>query len=357
MNDTLKLIRQIGTPFEPDRVYAEPEECKAIYKYAFKNRIALLYLLGLKKSGRLDGLVGKYEELDFRSKETMVTAARAARVLNDIDVSYVIFKTIRPYPATPNDVDILCLDDSNNYRKAVKAFFDSGYVNLAGIAPMQISFADTRGGQLLNSDKIGGIYYVDLYKAPAVDYFIYLDPDKLKDEIVYSKLNGHSAKVLKPEIELPAILMHSVFPENTYTLELFYSICYCLAVFDKRQTDNFVNFSIKSNIAFPVRVCLCLTALLHYEAFGYIPDVLSKTLKAVGGGCPREVSAFRAKDMSTPYKFLPSTFWSAFFRKLKEAPSLKSLGVQGVHMLNPVFLKDFSVSLYRKLTKQTYNQV
>ena len=33
---TIRLLRMIGTPFEPGRVWEEPEESGELYKYAFK---------------------------------------------------------------------------------------------------------------------------------------------------------------------------------------------------------------------------------------------------------------------------------------------------------------------------------
>jgi len=356
MNLTLNLIRQIGTPFKPDRVWEKAEESKEIYIYAFKNRVGLLYLLGLKEVGKLHKLGAEYEKLNYRAKETMVTAARAGKVLNQAGIDYVIFKSIRPFPATPNDVDIVCLDGKSGYKKAINALYKAGYFTFNKDAPMQVLFSDPRGKSKATWDKRGGIYYVDLYRAPAADHFIYLDPKKMRDGIVFKELNGYRVKILRPEIELAAILMHSVFPEKTFTLELFYSICHSFSKFDKEQLEKFIDFSRRNHIVFPIRVCLSITSLLHAEAFGYTPDAITQVLKEFGGEYRKEVLSFKAKNMETPYNFLVSSFFIAFFRKLKEPVSLKSLAVQGLHMLNPFFMKDVFVSLYKRTVKGTYAQ-
>lgn len=357
MNPTVQLLREIGTPFEPNKVWAESEESQEIYRYAFKNRVGLLYLLRLKQLGRLDSLTSDYERLDFRARETMVTAARAGRILSQAGFDYVIFKTIRPYPATPNDVDILCLGDKFDYEKAVNTLCRAGYFTFAEQDPMQTLFSDPRGRDIATWDKKGGIYYVDLYKAPAVDFLVYLDSKKLKEHIVSIDLKEDRVKVLRPEVEMAAILMHSVFPETTYTLEIFYTIAHSLAGYSSEQIDRFVDFSYKSYLVFPVRVCLSLASFLHSEAFGYIPPVLGQLLETLGGKHEAEVEAFNAKDMKTPYKFLTSTFFVAFLKKLREPSSLKSVGVQGLHMLNPLFMTEAFLSLYRRLSKGTYAQV
>lgn len=357
MNPTLELLRQIRSPFETDKILEDPKESKIIYQYAFKNRVGLLYLLSLKKTGCLDELTAEYEKLDFRARETLATTGRAGEVLNRSGIDYVIFKTIRPYAATPNDVDILCLDGESGYKKAINALYKAGYLTFDNGAPMQILFSDPRGRGIATWDKKGGIYYVDLYKAPATDFFVYLDPGKLKDHIIFTNLNGYPIKILRPEVELAAILMHSVFPETTFALEIFYTICFSLAYFTVEQIDRLVDFAEASHLTFPIRVCLSLSTFLHSQAFGYVPKVMSQTLSRVGGRYQREIDSFNAKGMKTPYKLLTTSFFLSFIKKLREPSSLKSLGIQGVHMLNPFFLKDVFLSLYNKVTKGTYHQV
>ena len=356
MNHTLEVLKQIGTPFEPNKIWDEPEESEEIYRYAFKNRVGLLYLLKIKEFELLDRLSNEYEKLDFRAGETMATAGRAGKVLNKAGIDYVIFKTIRPYPATPNDVDILCLDGVPGYTKAINALYKAGYFTFDDGAPMQVLFSDPRGKGIASWDKKGGIYYVDLYKAPAADFFIYLDPEKLKAHIIDTNLNGYVVKILRPEVELATILMHSVFPEITFTLELFYTITYSLSRFSEEQVEKFISFSKKNHLLFPVRVCLSITGSLHENAFGYVPEAISNVLHKTGGKYQREVDSFTSKKFETPYKLLSTSFFIAFLNKLKEASSLKSLGIQGIHMLNPVFLKDVLSSLYKHLSKGTYNQ-
>ncbi len=363
-NPSLELLRQIGTPFDPRQRYAAPAESTGLFEHAFKNRIGLLYLKNLKDSGCLEDLDPEYEKLAFREAQTKLTAARAGRVLDDLKVDYVLFKTMRPFPATPNDVDIVCLGDRRDYERAARAFFGLGYRNLAGPAPMQTLFVDPRGfngnGERVDAHKKGGIYYVDLYRAPSADYFVYIDPGKLRQEAVRMNIDaadGYQASVLRPEIELASILMHSVFPEKTFTLELFYTICHWLNGFGARQKERFVRFSLENHIRFPVRACFTLAVVLHREAFGFVPGELEQVIGELGGMYGPEASSFSSGGMNGPYHFLASSFCLAFLRKLPDPASQRSLAVQGLHMMDPRFAAGVFKSLWRHMTTGSYHQV
>jgi hypothetical protein len=54
----------------------------------------------------------------------------------------------------------------------------------------------------------------------------------------------------------------------------------------------------------------------------------------------------------TPYMFSPRTFWLTFLNKIKDNAALKSLFVQGLHMLNPVFFMDVMVSLKNRFSEK-----
>ena len=316
----------------------------------------MLYLLSLKEKGKLNDLRQKYDELDFRAKETLITAVKAAKVLNDAEIDYVIFKTFRPYPATPNDVDIVCLEENSRYESALDAFRKAKYIEILP-APLQFTFCDPRGVNRASITKEGGIYYLDLYKEAGTDYFIYLDKSKLRWHRTNISLYGRTVKTLRPEVELAAILMHSVFPEMCYGLESFYTTCYDFAQFTREHMERFLDFARKNYILFPVRASLSLTAFLHQEAFGYVPEKIKSVLDRIGGIYRREIETLKDNDFKTPHKFALKTFLITFLIKVREITALKSLAVQGLHMLNPFFMKDVLKTLYEKRKSETYVQV
>lgn len=178
---TIQLLQTIGSPFSKHVV--PPEESEELYQLAFKNRVGLLYLDALEKAGRLSRLRREWERLRFRAAETLVTTARLGKALGEAGVPYVVVKTLRPYPATPNDVDVLFLGPGKAYSEAAAALVRAGYVaEDAEPGPLQHLFFDQRGGEHPSWDKRGGIYYVDMYKEMATDYFIYGNKGKIRDQ-------------------------------------------------------------------------------------------------------------------------------------------------------------------------------
>lgn len=356
-NPTIKLLRIIGSPFVTRRTLTEPEESTELFDYAFKNRVGLLYLIALKNSGQLKQLQPQYEQLKYRCKETFVTAERVARILNEANIEYVIYKTIRPYPATPNDTDIIFLGPDGAYTEALNLLKNGGYIEL-GQAPLQVLFSDPIGVQIARWDKSGGIYYVDFYKEAGVDYFVYLSKNELKKNIISMELAGYNGvKVLTPEADLASILTHSVFPEMSYGLEVFYTTLYYFKEWNKDHFERFFNFVRSNHIILPVRANLTVTAILHKEAFNNIPEKLLEILDRLGGSYFPEIKRIKENGFKTPHKFSFATFFKTLLYKLVEPTALKSLGVQAIHMLNPVLTLDVFKTLHRMQKKDTYEQV
>jgi len=269
----------------------------------------------------------------------------------------VVFKTIRSFPATPNDTDVIFLGTSGDFGKAVETLKSAGYFELDP-SPLQILFSDPRGEGIATWNKSGGIYYVDLYKEASTSYFVYLSKSRLRRHVIPTQVAGCSeVRVLRPEVELAAILMHSVFPEMTYGLENFYTTCYNFAQFGEGEINRFVEFTRRNHITLPVRANLSVTMALHQEAFGSIPEKLSSVLARMGGAYQREDKHIRGTGFRTPHKFRFPTYARAFLGKLIELPSLASLAVQIFHMLNPRFAKHMFVTIWEKRTRDTYVQM
>src|SRR5215475_3233071 len=107
------LFDLLGSPFvnKPLRRFTDAE-LLGVYDLAFKNRVALLYLSLHRRSGWDPRLEEKYQTLKSRERTTFDVIARLAQVLNGwMPDEYVIFKSIKPYPATPNDTDVICFAD------------------------------------------------------------------------------------------------------------------------------------------------------------------------------------------------------------------------------------------------------
>ena len=357
-NLTVKLLRGIGSPFVTKFDSCELEESKELFEYAFKNKMALLYLDVLKKQGVLHKLVSEYEKQSIRCRETLITAVNIAKLLTAAGADYVIYKTLRSFPSTPNDVDVIIFGTTEDFEAVLDVIREAQYIELEPIKwNTQTLFADPRGAGIVHIDKRGGSYYVDIYKEAGTDYFIYMDKRKLTNHVVENKvLDGEMIKTLRPEIELAAICMHTVFPEKTFPLELFYTITYAVYAFEDEQIERLLAFANENHMQIALKVCLSLTADLHQKAFNTRPKKLAELVRRIGY-LHSETKQMELSDLEMPHIISAKTFWLAFFEKLLEPNALRSLFVQLVHMLNPFFAKTVFKSLIDRLTKGKYHHV
>lgn len=350
--DQMRLFFElIGSPFvaREARRFSD-EELLSAYDLAFPNRVALLYLTMYRREGWDARLEEKYQILHQREQATFDVIARLGEQLNAWDPGkYVVFKSIKPYPATPNDTDVICLGDQADYEVMYQHLLDAGY-HFHEWAPQQRTLYDARGEGKVGLGKKGGTYYVDLYTEISTDYFSYMNKRRFRPFVVTREVNGVPVRLLRPEPELAVVMFHSVFPERTFQLEHFYVPLYLL-----KQPDfdlaAFVRFARDAGVAYAVKTQCSLIARLHHEHFGFVPVPIVEILRQLGEN-RREVRRFEQFRLTTPYLFSPRTFWTAFLCKCNEWHSIRSLLVQGLKMLNPKFFMDVMRSIRRRMSEK-----
>jgi hypothetical protein len=350
-NKTLELIQLLGSPFvEQNRESPSEEYLLSMYDQAFKDRVALLLLEKYKRSDWGNELLDKYQKLFERQRETFLVIARLGRVLNEFDPeSYVIFKSIKPYPATPNDTDVIFLKGKKEYEKAYRYLLDAGYV-FHEWAPQQRTVYDPKGLGKIGIGKKGGTYYIDLYEEISTDYFAYFDKHQLLPHIVIKHIEGIPVRLLSPEPELAIILFHNVFPERTFQLEHFYLPLYYLSSKDF-DADLFIEFVRNHGMVIAVKTNFTIVAHLHNVIFGNVPYQVQKILLAFGQN-GRELVLFQRKSNSTPYLFSQNTFWLCLFQKATELYCFRSLLIQFLRMLYPPFFIQVVRSLRNRLSEK-----
>jgi hypothetical protein len=303
-------------------------------------------------------LVSDYEKLMFRASETLLTVVRLAKVLGSAGIPYVVVKTLRPYLATPNDVDVVFLGAAKDIGKMTSALGRGQYIPRPETpGPLQRSFFDPRGKGRPAWDRTGGIYYVDVYIEMGVDHFIWANKRKIGQDCRIISLDSSDVCVLTPEADLAVVLFHSVFPENTYALEVFFTTCHLLKEFHDENVRRFVRFVKDNHFSLGVRANLTVTLALHQAAFGFRPPLIETTLSLLGGPRHAEEVHLKKSDFSTPHRFRASTFFRTFAEKAVEPTAFVSLGVQGFHMVNPRFAAGAIGSLWKRLTRGDYDQV
>ena len=216
---------------------------------------------------------------------------------------------------------------------------------------MQTTLVDDRGLGITDSDKRGGVYYIDCYRAPAADYFIYLDSAKLKRHFIYREMDGIHFPALSASGELAATMLHNVFPEKTFSIEACLFVLHSLKeIADLGQYDDFVETICENNITRAASASLVLTAALHTHYFGSCPSILASLVDEFSSSSD-EIPLFESGSHQLPYNFSNRCFWGSFFEKLRDPVSFKSAFVQAAHMLNPVFFADVVKIVWRRTRK------
>ncbi len=353
---TKELIELIGSPFANQKARSHPSDrlLLRVYDKAFYDRVAPLYLDIYSR----DGWVPELEELFIKVKDreamTLTVLSDLATNLNDWNENgYVIFKSIKPYPAIPNDTDVLIFGGKKEFNSALAHLYERGYI-FHEWAPMQTTLYDPRGKGKIGKGKKGGTYYIDVYSDISTDYFLYIDKRSLLPHICTAELNGTQVRTIRQEVELAIILFHNVFPERTYQLEHFYMPLYYLED-DDFDLEIFIEFAEKQRLSYAISTNLTIVEYIHKKMFFSVPDRIRQLLNHWGRNS-YELERFKRMGEETPYLFSPRTFWITFFRKSADRAALKSLFNQGLHMLNPIFFIDVMRSLKNRFSeKGTYH--
>ena len=352
---TADLIKLIGSPFDRSKQTSFSDEVLMnVYMKAFSDRVAPLYLDKYRKVGWHQELEKSYVSVRKREVMTLAVLSDLANNLNSWDENgYVVFKSIKPYPAIPNDTDVLIFGEKKEFNSALAHLYGLGYI-FHEWAPMQTTLYDPRGRGKIGAGKKGGTYYIDVYREISTDYVCYLGEKAIRPHVIVKQINGVNVRLLRSEPELAVILFHNVFPERTFNLEHFYMPLYLMAdpAFD---IDLFVRFTEENYLTYAVKTNLSLVEYLHDEHFGFVPDTLLRLLDLWGRN-KREVRWFMDTGLKTPYLFSPTTFWKAAVMKLGDGTFIKSLFIQGLYMFNPIFLCDVVKSLKMRFSESgTYH--
>jgi len=357
-NPTLKLLRTIGSPFGSKRESPQDSnEALELYDYASKNKIGLTYLEALRSQGSLKkfGLKVKYEEEQQKYNELRLTASRISHRLNSHRIKYSVFKSIMPFAAVTNDVDILHLGSGDEYNKAVNAIAQADYTEIVeeGPVPLQVMFHDARDGPhpvLSQKD----VYDIDLYREASTSHIVYLDRKKLAKYVTEINILGEQVKVLRPEADLVAMIVHALIPEVLYTLLVHCATLYYLRDSGAKGLSEFIHITKENNVTFPVRTHFSITEELHKEAHGFVPDELKEVLDQLGNNA-REVAILRRTGFKTPHRYSLATFLGAFLEKIKEGKFLRSTVKQIVATaINPKLAKRVWENLLWRRNRETY---
>lgn len=338
MNDTVKLMRCLGSPLLNHGQPFELEESENLLDLAFRNNVEMLYLSQLRSGGRLDRLASALEEYEDRRVRTAGCIARIASMMDSQGIPYAITKSLRPYPAIPNDTDVLYLGLLSGYEKAVADIERAGFRPEGG-SRMQAQFFDPHEGAVFNRDKRGGRFYIDFYRQLAADHVPYMDSAKLGTHVVIREVSGVEVKVFEPVAEMTILYLHSVIMHRTFPLEVFASTAYWLAEMQPVDLDRLAAFLKDSHAALVGATAFSLMGQLYAQAFGVVPEQIlgmqRRLARYLFGRWRREHFAGQL-----PHICELSTFLLAVLEKIGELNSFRGFCKQALYMLNPVFFAE-----------------
>ncbi|WP_353081814.1 hypothetical protein [Tessaracoccus lapidicaptus] len=346
------LFRTIGPRPGGGDLTPDAEQLEEMTEYAFKSRVGLLFLeecvaRGVELGPEARGL---HVSLTTRRQATDAVVVRLADKLDEVaSGEWVLFKSIKPFAATPNDTDWFPLDPSRHAELCDHLLRDGAF-KLLEVAPRQTTLIESGGEGVTDTTKRGGIYYIDCYVFPSTDYFIYLDPRKLRKHVRTTQVNGRNVPVLSPQAELAAIMFHNVFPERTYTPESYYLIKHYLDQIEETESlEAFVEVCREQKVEYAAATNLALTLAVDREVFAIEDERLPRLMRRLGHA-DLAVAGFDPGG-KYPYEIPNRYFWGAFLSKQRDTTSRRSTYTQLLHMLNPIFLADVVKVIWRRSVK------
>lgn len=180
---------------------------KDLLTYAYINKVLSLLVLHEAEVKQFRDIRRKV----LRQRRIFLTNLNfVVKTLNDCHLDYVVFKTIKPVPETPVDIDILVESKVDAYR-AVSCLKRSFHVEIWNIDRYSIGIRLPDNGE-----------FIDFYVMPHVANFVYLDSKFLIENRIYFLVNELGVEALvpvpSPELEYCSVLAHSIVKEGLITL-------------------------------------------------------------------------------------------------------------------------------------------
>lgn len=347
------IFQTIGWPIGSGEVTPCSEKLEEITEFAFKSRVGLLFLDECvnRKVPLGEKALELHRSLSYRRRETDRVVAKLARKLDEVAKGeWVLFKSIKPFASTPNDTDWFPFEAKRHQALVDHLCAPNNGFKWMETAPRQTTLIEEGGTDITDTTKKGGIYYIDCYVAPSTDYFIYLDPRRMRGYTEIHQVEGYPVPILEPHAELTSILFHNVFPEKCFTIESYFLVkCYLDLMEERDQLDSFVDICRDQKVEFAVAVNLLLVRGIDFEQYGLSDERITRILTALG----HENLAVKGFDPAGafPYEFTASVFWRAFLSKQRDRTSFLSTLNQFFHMLNPIFFADVVRIIWRRTVK------
>jgi len=300
--------------------HLENKDIPSFLPTAEQNKIPLLFLKTVAcntKNRNIQRILSRYEK---KRKNTLELIASTGNLLEKIGAPYTFFKTLKPFPYTPSDVDVLLWSD-NSLKTVAKALKNQGCISLEKNA-----YGVTMFSQKYNMN-------IDLTTQIAASGLVYLNKELLFDHM--SKLEAYETPVqtFEPSADLLIVAAHSIFKEQMYTLSDYYTFTML-----PQHWKEAIKLAEKFHIKHALDTVLKMTMATTLIAFGPTNPLMKKFEEA---GVANTTELLN-ENFELPKKYDLTTLAIAFLKKVRDDPvSMKSLS----HMARSAS----NISFYRKI--------
>lgn len=341
-------MRVVGLPnAEPKTIQSLNENAlSSLFSHAVKNKVPLLFLEHFADiccdSKSLKTLCQVYRK---KSRLGLSLVKEVSRVLNEKEINYVVFKTLKPFPFITVDVDVLFFN-REDLKRAYYALRNNG-CKLAGCGAHSISLYSPK--HAMN---------VDLQLEISVSRLVYIDKKLLQGYVTEINVNGSQVRVLEPPAALVTVLAHSLYKEQIFTLSDYYTTVIQLFNMTKRQRRTFVDLAEQAHIGLSIKAALILINTLTTMAFGRTIPAITETTQLIQTGEIEDkmmqltLSHF-AQNARLPYKYHPISLVAAFAMKTLRDPVMRgTVAQQFVEMITDT--SKFLESMLLHMRRETY---
>lgn len=336
---TTRLLQVTGSPFVKSRNTLIKPDSGELFLYAKKNRMPLLYLKSISDLDERHKSYQDYVSLNNQWVEIEKRITSVIKLLNDNEINYLTFKSIKPYQEVTVDIDLLIL---NSYEEALKILKNSGY-KLLEKGPLSSTFRDP-----------GFKIDYDIYNEVGVSHIIYFDKDVAKLFVEKKRFQiGGYIRSLSSEMDLLAVIAHSVIKEQMYTLSEYYSTLYFLHSMSDEELEIFIEMAKRLRLTNAVRAHTSLTYYLHKMVHGVAPSPLLKIISVFGLN-DFEIGRSARVGSMMPHKFHPVTLMFSFWEKLHETKMRRSVAEQFRSMFSLDFTMKFIPKFIKHAVRESY---
>ena len=206
-------------------------ERRDLLTYMYINKV--LGLLLLQERSSYNKLGAFIEKISQQRRNFLMHLESIVQLLNKCDVGFVIYKTLRPVPDTPVDIDVL-VESNHEILRALNCLKRRFNIEIWSVDRYSIGI---RVPELKE--------FIDLYVKPHVADLVYMDSKLIIRNVTYLHVKEFDIDMMvpvpSPEIEFCNILAHSIIKERLATLNDILSLFSYEYISKKDQILKFIS--------------------------------------------------------------------------------------------------------------------